>query len=291
MKKAFESTWFKTAYARKAKDITSFGATNLIKKAFENSSEKIEEISKAALNLSEVPKNAVKLGAYKATSEFLNKDISSVKKSDRIETIKELNQKLDEYGQQIRTNTLNSDALAYSGAPNVAAQFAEKQIQVLDYLKSTLPQTDQSYSLFGGKKAPEITDQDLHKFEKSLRIINNPYSILNSIYTNTITQDEVDALSAIYPNIFNAMRERITQVANDKQPKLSFSDRMRLSILLGTPLDPSIGSVARYQNSFGGQSQTNQQSQPVSKASSLNIVTSKSNPLSTPVTDLMFKNK
>jgi inhibitor of KinA sporulation pathway (predicted exonuclease) len=292
-KKLLESTWFKTAYASGVKNIGENGAISLLTNAYKHSKEKINEGALIALGLApmDVIKSVPKVATYKAISEFLGRDIHSELKQDRQKLAEELYTKLDkqtlDMSGTIDKTSSNADVLSYTGAPSVAQEFAKKQIEVLDYLKTVLPKIDKQYNLFEGKKSHEITDQDLHRFEKSLRILANPFSIIQSIQTNTITKDEIQALQAIYPNIYESFKNRIIQVASEKKPNLSFQDRMRLSILLGVPLDPSVGASGRYQASFGSATQSPPPGGSV-RPSSLDV---KPATLNTPVSNLMFKNK
>ena len=152
------------------------------------------------------------------------------------------------------------EVLQESGAPNVADALGRKVVGTVQYLYDALPKSPAAPNPFNRYEF-QPSDRDLAAFERKLSVAIDPFVALDAFEDGTLTNDHVDALAKVYPEIHNSIRKKILDYASGDQSKMTYADRMKMSLLLGLDLDQSIlpSYVNAYQNSFSV-AQTEQQS-------------------------------
>lgn len=148
------------------------------------------------------------------------------------------------------------------GAPNIANAYQQKISSATQYLNSIIPKPLTPPNPFL-KQDFKPSDSDIAKFERKLEVVHNPFVVLDKLKNGTLTSDEVEALQAVYPKIHQGIVDRITKEAmSPDSPPISYQQRLKLSLLFNTTLDPSLQqqNIAGLQATYGNQAQAASQS-------------------------------
>jgi hypothetical protein len=288
-KKALESTYLKTTVASFLHG-RSLGTGGLLfaEQAMKYSAKQLDRIPDILGNAKNVSPATTSLAAM---SRFLGHKVDKTSAKDRNELLTDLSKKISELSlnsQQTADKLGNLSApLAQGGAPKLSQAYVEQQLKTFNYLQSILPNADKTITPFK-KNISQVSDQELSNFEHALRIVDNPWNILDSLQNGTVTQTEVDVLAALYPSIYREMSNKIAEFAySGKASTLSYDydQRLKLSLFLGIHLDQSLENVNAYQQNFAAASTK----QGKGTGTKLNLITPKSNPYQTPVQKLISR--
>lgn len=144
-----------------------------------------------------------------------------------------------EVGHNIPTGVLNSHPVeAAYPAQNMVLQGAKARAS--KYLQSLRPQEMNPKLAFDDH--PDQTKSN-KIYKNAVKIADHPMSILHDIGKGTIEQEHLMHLSAMYPELHDAMQKKITEKIissqlNGKKP--NYKTRQSLSLLLGTPLSSEL---------------------------------------------------
>lgn len=134
-------------------------------------------------------------------------------------------------------------------APDTAAAVRETMARLVGFLRSNLPKihTDP----FSGRP-PLVNGAEADRYLRLAAAAINPRGVVNSLLEGTITTDEARALREVYPLTYQQLRDGVAaavQSAAQGGEPIPFNGRVRLSILLGQPLDPLMDprAIARLQ--------------------------------------------
>lgn len=189
-----------------------------------------------------------------------SKKETSVK--DRLEKLKELNEKTSTLVSNPDLMTSRIAALtgpvSDNGAPNIGGALSQKMVQALSYLNGQMPKPPKPKNAFAPKELWRPSDYDLSKYEKKVKVIQDPFIVLDELENGTLTRSHMEALQAVYPGLHRMISERIGQAATSQETPMGYSERMKLSLILGEPLDDSTSpqSIAYYQSTFTNKDQT-----------------------------------
>jgi hypothetical protein len=153
-----------------------------------------------------------------------------------------------------------SDKLQYlseSGAPRVAESLGKKMVNTVAYLEKVMPKGPTVTNPFN-RRVYQPTDRELSAFERKLSVAIDPFVALDAFTDKTLTADHVESLAANYPKIYSAVRKRILDAASEDHGGVPYSERLRLSLLLGIDIDQSTSPefVLSFQDSFAASNQT-----------------------------------
>ena len=123
-------------------------------------------------------------------------------------------------------------------APNVATAMMVKSVQAARYLYDRMPKPMTRGSLVPSKFKP--SDLDLAKFERIAAVIDNPQAALDSLKAGMLTPEEVDALRANYPKIYERIVMTLAEQIPELREKLPYKERVQLSILFDVPVDETM---------------------------------------------------
>lgn len=287
-KKVMESTWFTTGVAKTLQRLTKDKSGLLFaEQAIKYGAEQLDRITPEFMSNS-IGKVTPSTGTLSAIGRFIgNPGINPKTAAERQKLFDEVSAKLNEFtlNQKKSADQLArlTTPIGSFGAPKISQAYMAQMLKTYQYLQSILPNANKELNPFK-KNVSQLSDKELADFDRALRVVDNPYSIFNSLQNGTLTQGEVDVLSNLYPNIYSGMQKKITEVAYAQTDKsIPFDMRMKYSLLLGVPLDGSLNNTAAYQANF---------SKPAQKAPAggkLNLITPKSNPYATPVTKALMK--
>jgi hypothetical protein len=133
---------------------------------------------------------------------------------------------------------------------------AQRQIM---YLSNNLPAIEQP-GLFDHVEylPPSMSEMDV--FVRRMNAIEDPMSVLENTANLTVTPEEVDALAAVYPEMYRHIQQVTSGMITDIQSLPPYQARIQLGNLLQIPADESLSpSFLSTMQSRGAQ--TNQQHQ------------------------------
>lgn len=143
--------------------------------------------------------------------------------------------------EKLTTYTADNTLSSTGAAPQTAAALQQTTTRMLSFLNQKLPVQMNAETTFQIlKNRWEPSDADLTKFERYIQTISNPTSVVEELQQGTLTRDHVEALRAVYPNMYQKIQqETIEQIAQEPE-KLSYQQRLYLGVLLNIPADISL---------------------------------------------------
>lgn len=153
------------------------------------------------------------------------------------------------------------------GAPNIGEAMHYKLISGMEYLATQIPRPHNPKNPFAPAQEWLPSDQEIAAFERKLEVVQNPYTVLDELENGTLTKDHIDALKAVYPQIYQTIQKKVQDaVINGNAEPIPYQSRAKLSLLMGAPMDETLtaNSIRYYQQSF--QTMEAQEQQPAVKA-------------------------
>lgn len=179
-------------------------------------------------------------------------------------------------------NYLSNSSLQSSGvAPQTAAQLQQTAISAVNFLTSKLPlNPSQKGAIQIMKQRWNPSDIELNKFERYLQVIKEPLTALNHLEAGTLTREHVEALKAVYPNLYGRIQERTLEALAKDPESFDYQQRLKLGILLDIPSDVSLSpdNIQALQEEF-----KTEQPQETGSTMQRNVDLSFDNNTSTPV--------
>jgi hypothetical protein len=126
------------------------------------------------------------------------------------------------------------------GAPQIADAAQARVMDTVNYINQIMPKPLTPSSPLLKNRPYKPSDMELQKFKRQMRTIMDPLSTIDDLKDNTLTKDQVDVLSALYPNILNQMQTRVYDTVSANPMAVPYNNRLKLSMLLGIDLDPSL---------------------------------------------------
>lgn len=119
-------------------------------------------------------------------------------------------------------------------------------------------------------KTQKVSDHEMARFLRYVDAVKDPMSVVAGIESGEVTIEGVEALQAVYPRMYEALVTRVTDAISQTDKQLPYSDLRRLSIVLDTPLHPSLTPefIAFAQSRYAspapvvGQAQSQAQAEP-----------------------------
>lgn len=137
----------------------------------------------------------------------------------------------------------------HANNPTLAAQVANSHLNAINFLNSNIPKPPPAQPFQHTDWQP--SKQDKSNFLNKVAIVNDPMTVWNHYQKNQLTSSDRDTLQAVYPNIYQQMKNKVLQTAYDPREKpLKYADRLQLSIFTGLPLDSSLNHIQDIQNSI-----------------------------------------
>lgn len=201
------------------------------------------------------PQTATVAGALRLSGDRKSKAVQLEKLSD---TLSDLSTNTESLTGKI--NLLTGE-LAQEGAPMVASATANNIATAVYYLQNAIPKPVSPNSVFAPKTNYIPTDAELSAFEQKLEVVQDPFAALGHFANGTLTSNHTDALNKVYPKLVKSILGKVNKIGSQKEVKpLSYKNRIKLSMLLGTPIDDTLSGVDFYQQSFQGEDKSIDQS-------------------------------
>lgn len=173
-------------------------------------------------------------------------------------------ERMQEYARRSESFASNLDAsqerlddlyggFYHYGAPQAAGRAMSVATNAVNYLSSKMPVLSKPKSMFDEDEPSRVPVGEIAAFERRLEVADSPAVVAERLAEGTLTKEHVETLAALYPAIYGYMR----QVANERMAeygtkKMPYTERLKLSLLLGLDLHPSVtgDQIASYQTTF-----------------------------------------
>lgn len=97
------------------------------------------------------------------------------------------------------------------------------------------------------RKPAPISNAAATAFARVVRVAEDPVTALHDLAAGTLTSDQVETLQAVYPRLHDEIRRRVLDQVAKSGSQVPYRTRVRLSVLFGAALDPSVESLADLQ--------------------------------------------
>jgi len=148
--------------------------------------------------------------------------------------------------------TLNQALAPLSpAAPGIAAVAVNRAIAAQEYLNTQLPKVTADELLYGTQ--PYTSTVERSRFERVYEALEDPPVLLERLQKGTISRDQVDAVRAVFPEMFAEMQTAVsgelTRLAS-KGKRLPYSERIAIGVMFDMPTDPSLANMGQIQKFY-----------------------------------------
>jgi hypothetical protein len=211
---------------------------------------KVAPVAKAAWegakNVAQTTTDAV-VPAVKSTVRTAGRIGSATGTVAKVEAIRQLNPaqfsdiRHDILKQHADPSIITTKVLAtglQNSHPGIAQSLVKSAAIANEYLFTQLPVQATRPSMNGPVLVPP-TQEQLRTFEKIVKAIDDPISILDDLRSGNLSPQIVMAVKTVYPGIYNDIETQVRiEVAGKKN--MPYSKKMALGLLLGSPVDPTL---------------------------------------------------
>jgi hypothetical protein len=81
---------------------------------------------------------------------------------------------------------------------------------------------------------------DMMRFKRQVKTALDPFSAIDDLNNNTLTVEQVEVLANVYPKILSDIQFQVQSAVQDNPTAIPYNKRIKLSLLLGMDLDPSL---------------------------------------------------
>lgn len=148
----------------------------------------------------------------------------------KIKDVEEIAMDPNKYVQNIQENTKGLAAVD----PGLQASIANTAMEAVNFLSERAPKNPLENSLFKRKWRP--SDAELSKFNRYLKAVDDPFSILDDLDAGLLTPEGVEAVRTIYPSIYNQFIQMTVNKIGEIDQELPLNKKLQVSLLLGQPL-------------------------------------------------------
>ncbi len=170
---------------------------------------------------------------------------SSDKASDVFARIQLLNTDPDHFMDTLQKST----ASIYDNAPMISQGVQTAAVRATQYLGTKVPPTPPKSAFSNDKYTPSATE--IAQFEHAYNVIEHPIGLFDHVKMGTIVPEQVEALSTVYPKLYEKMKITMLNQAADfmkTNDLIPFQKRQAMSIFLGEPLDQALSPLSIMQN-------------------------------------------
>jgi hypothetical protein len=124
--------------------------------------------------------------------------------------------------------------------PALQSALQSKGMAAANFLISKMPKKPDVHNVFGASPKYKPSDQELSKWNRYVRAVDNPMTILDDFNAGILTPESVEAVRTIYPEIYaNISSKLIDKMSSVKKP-ISYQSKLQISTLLGTPVSSAM---------------------------------------------------
>lgn len=203
-----------------------------------------------------------KLMSEKSDKQSIDKQYASAARDyDRLKEIagnpEVLNRNLSNAYGPLRTSMPDTHS-AVVGTVTRATQFLQSKEP---------PKLGNPNPLQPGLNSTAPSDSEKQRFVMYNRTIRDPMSVLRDFRNGSVAPEQVEALKAVYPKLYDDIRQRVLAGANDmaqRGKEIPYRRRLEIASLFGAPdMDPTLNPayIQQIQGTFGSGQQAPPQGQ------------------------------
>ena len=133
-------------------------------------------------------------------------------------------------------NKMMLDANLQSSAPKTYGQLKQVAGRAFVFLDSKLPRKTLQVNPFLKKSYP-ISDQEIYKFKKYVKAVEDPLSVLKDLNSGSISREGIEAIRFVYPTLYSEMQSSVYDALEKSGGETSYKHRLQLGILMDMPTD------------------------------------------------------
>lgn len=132
------------------------------------------------------------------------------------------------------------DAMGETGSPKVAELAKIKAVEAVKYLLEVIPKPLTPNNPLVKGKTYKPSDMEMMRFKRQVKTALDPFSAIDDLNNNTLTVEQVEVLANVYPQILADIQFQVQSAVQDNPTAIPYNKRIKLSLLLGMDLDPSL---------------------------------------------------
>lgn len=149
-------------------------------------------------------------------------------------------------------------------APRTSAQLTARAVAAAKFLHERAPKPPASFDTATPLRRRDSwrpSSGDLQKWERYVAAVEDPMSVLDDLEAGRLAPESVDALRAIYPQLYAEIVQTVAKQFDQLGADPSYAKRLQLSLLLGAPFDETMrpAFVATMQQSYAMEVQAPEQ--------------------------------
>ena len=203
-----------------------------VKSFFDNTSKIVKPVSTAALL------------KYDLAADLQNETKKPKKADSRAKAYNNVVQNLQKYSEQPEAFIDRSNrktASMYEHAPETSAALDATALKGIQFLQSKVPKRATQEGVFNMLSKPlQPSTIDMAKFERYFEAVENPLSVVKDLENGTISNEGIETLKTVYPNIYSKVRDSAINYLTEKKPSVSYNKKIQLGLMLDIPSDTSL---------------------------------------------------
>lgn len=212
--------------------------------SMKSAAKKADRIPKVIKSLDKTVKKKMPKPVMTATIRFFGKDYEKADKDTKTRKLAKLREDLGRFRAdpglfESRIIEVTSP-ISENGANETASRLNMKLQQTVDFLFNEIPKPLKPANPFEKPRPFKPTDTELANFEQILETVLDPFAAIDALEAGSLSKNHVKVLKNIYPRMYNTIRERVYNSVMEGSIDLEYSDRLKLGMLLDTPLDVSL---------------------------------------------------
>lgn len=132
--------------------------------------------------------------------------------------------------------------------PNHAAAMGTTIAKALQIIATAKPVTQGALPLDADVQSSRM---DKSNYERTLKAVENPLHTLNHLHEGTLIPQDIQIMSQVYPELYQAIKEKLTSQVVDVKAKdmtIPYQTKIMLSLFMGQPLDSTMTPQAIASN-------------------------------------------
>lgn len=225
------------------------------------------------------------------TLEALNRLLRTEEDTDKLEkslerepekpkAVKRANEKLSTWASNAERVSEEvgrfADPIVEGGAPEIGSALVGKMTNAVSYLQQQVPKPPRPHSPFSPEIVWKPSDYDMNVFLEKAAVVENPMIVLDELEQGTLSRAHMHALKGVYPAFHRMITERIQKEAVENPVVIPYNQRIKLSLLIDSPLDISLEneSIKYYQSGLTERQDAEEQAQEAPFKASVQIADS-----------------
>lgn len=168
--------------------------------------------------------------------------------------------KFSSYPQDLVDHLARNTEGLQQAAPSITQGLHQAVVSAVSFLSSKIPQAPNQLAL-----SPEWEPSQSQKrqFNQYYHAVNQPISSLHDVKNGSLTNQTMEALQAVHPQLLEEMRRAvISQIKPEDHKKLPMAQKAALSKFLGQPVDNNLMPQAIQSNQMALNANLSQQNAP-----------------------------